>query len=174
MGKIIRKNRQNCQNFFEKSSLEFFRGGLKSNLTAHLLEHSSVKSLVLFWSSQDSSLFRKMVPQSGKFCNYVRAHYVIGHDVIGHPEVGADNSGVDLSDVENRLAIHSLHKMLWLNQNGMIFTKKKQTNLKISSKILSVRVALNNQSGRQKNGQSKGVKLDSHTGTAPLVKLGHG
>ena len=56
-----------------------------------------------------------MVCQFGNFRNYVKAHYVIGHDVIGHPEVGADNSGVDLSDVENRLAIHSLHKMLWLN-----------------------------------------------------------
>ena len=26
MGKIMRKNRQNCQNFLEKSSLEFFWG----------------------------------------------------------------------------------------------------------------------------------------------------
>ena len=66
-----------------------------------------------------------MVPQFGKFCNYVRAHYVIGHDVIGHPEVGADNSGVDLSDVENRLTIHGLHKMVWLNKHGMNFQKSK-------------------------------------------------
>jgi len=26
MGKIMRKNRQNCRKFFEKSSLEFFLG----------------------------------------------------------------------------------------------------------------------------------------------------
>ena len=49
------------------------------------------------------------------FSDYVIGYDVIGHDVIGHPEVGTDNSGLDLSDVENRLAIRGLHKMLWLN-----------------------------------------------------------
>ena len=80
-----------------------------------LLKDLSGKDLVLFESSHDSSLFRKMLHQFGNFRNYVRAHYVIGHDVIGHPKVGTDNSGLDLSDVENRLAIHGLHKTLWLN-----------------------------------------------------------
>ena len=70
---------------------------------------------MLFESSHDPSLFRKMMHKLGNFCNNVRAHYVIGHDVIGHPKVGTDNSGVGLSNVENRLTIHSLHKMLWLN-----------------------------------------------------------
>ena len=50
-----------------------------------------------------------MLHQFGNFRNYVRAHYVIGHDVIGHPEVETDNSGLGLYDIENRLAIHSLH-----------------------------------------------------------------
>ena len=84
-------------------------------MPAHLLKDVSNNDLVLFESSHDSSLFRKMLHQFGNFCNYVRAHYVIGHDVIGHPKVGTDNFGLDLSDVENRLAIRGLHKMLWLN-----------------------------------------------------------
>ena len=56
-----------------------------------------------------------MVPQFINFKDYVITDDVIGHDVIGHPEVGTDNSGLHLSDVENRLAIRGLHKMLWLN-----------------------------------------------------------
>ena len=89
-------------------------------MPAHLLKDLSKKDLVLFESSHGSSLFRNMLHQFGNFCNYVRAHYVIGHDVIGHdvighPKVETDISGLDLSDVENRLAIHGLHKMLWIN-----------------------------------------------------------
>ena len=84
-------------------------------MPAHLLKDLSKKDLVLFESSHGSSLFRNMLHKFGNFCNYVRAHYVIGHDVIGHPKVETDNSGLDLSDVENRLAIRGLHKMLWLN-----------------------------------------------------------
>ena len=73
------------------------------------------KNLAVFRSSFDSSLFQKLVCKFDNFNDYVIIHYVIGHDVIGHPEVGTDNSGLDLSDVENRLAIRGLHKMLWLN-----------------------------------------------------------
>ena len=81
---------------------------MQSNLPVDLLKYLSGKDLVLFESSQDSSLFRNLVYQFGNFCNYVRAHYVIGHDVIGHPKVGTDNSGVDLSNIENRFTIHGL------------------------------------------------------------------
>ena len=86
-----------------------------SNLPVYLLEDSTGKGLVLFSWSQHSSLFRKLICQFGDFRNYVNAYYVIGHDVIGHPKVGTDNSGVNLSDVQNRLSIYCLHKMLWLN-----------------------------------------------------------
>ena len=81
---------------------------MQSNLPVDLLKDLSGKDLVLFESSQDSSLFRNLVYQFGNFCNYVRAHYVIGHDVIGHPKVGTDNSGVGLYDTETRLALHGL------------------------------------------------------------------
>ena len=84
-------------------------------MPVYLLEDSTGKGLVLFEWSQHSSLFRKLICQFGDFCNYVNAYYVIGHDVIGHLKVGTDYSGLDLSDVENRLAIRGLHKMLWLN-----------------------------------------------------------
>jgi len=76
---------------------------MQSNLPVDLLKDLSGKDLVLFESSQDSSLFRNLVYQFGNFCNYVRAHYV-----IGHPKVGMDNSGVDLSNIENRFTIHGL------------------------------------------------------------------
>ena len=84
-------------------------------MPAHLLKYLSRKDLVLFESSHDSSLFRKMLHQFGNFRNYVRAHYVIGHDVIGHPKVGTDNTGLDLYDTENRLVLHGLEEMLWPN-----------------------------------------------------------
>ena len=69
----------------------------------------------MFRSSPDSSLSQKIVCKFDNFDDYLRADYVIGDDVIGHPEVPTDNFGLGLLDVENRLTIHGLHKMLWLN-----------------------------------------------------------
>ena len=88
---------------------------MESNFPVDLLKDLSGKDLVLFESSHDSSLFRKMLHQFGNFCNYVRAHYVIGHDVIGHPKVGTDNSGLDLYSTETRLVLHGLEEWLWPN-----------------------------------------------------------
>ena len=64
------------------------------------------------------------------------------------------NGKIQIGEWPNSKIGHSLRicqfvgpdRMLWLNQNGMIFSKKKQTNLiiflKISSKILFVILAL--------------------------------
>ena len=52
--------------------------------------------------------------------------------LFGQPEVGTDNSRVGLSDVENRLAMHSLHKISWLNDIFFQKTNKLKNKLKKS------------------------------------------
>ena len=98
----MRKNRENYQNFWEKSSLEFCKGWVQSNLVAYSLEYLSDNNIMLFWASHDSSLFQNRACQFVKFSDYVIGHDVIGHDIIGDLVSPTDNSGIGLFAVENR------------------------------------------------------------------------
>ena len=120
MSSIIRKNCWKFHFFLGKSSLELTEGWLESKLIAYPIEYIQKKNLVVFGSPTELSFFQKKC-EFNIFRDYANAHNVTGYDVIGHPLIQTDNFGLDLSDVENRLTIHGLHKMLWLNKNGLFF-----------------------------------------------------